>query len=123
MGEYTGTLLSSLSKADFTRFKHKIFSKPITIVNIALFILKFLNLPQGDILTRTEIHVGSKDLQEAHPQQHQPYDLPSWGQIKTLTNQAKNLVTQQGMFQNPENLLIAMLTPSACTDPCSSHIN
>ena len=35
-GEYTGTLLSSLSKADFTRLQHKIFSKPITIVNTAL---------------------------------------------------------------------------------------
>ena len=33
-GEYTGTLLSSLSKADFIRFQHKIFSKPITIVNV-----------------------------------------------------------------------------------------
>ena len=53
-GEYTGTLLSSLSKADFTRFQHKIFSKPITIVNTALFILNFLSLPQGNILTRTE---------------------------------------------------------------------
>ena len=42
-------LLSSLSKADFTRFQHKIFSKPITIVNTALFVLKFLNLPQGNI--------------------------------------------------------------------------
>ena len=31
-GEYTGTLLSSLSKADFTRFQCKIFFKPITIV-------------------------------------------------------------------------------------------
>ena len=36
-GEYTGTLLSSLSKAHFTRFQHKIFYKPITIVNTALF--------------------------------------------------------------------------------------
>ena len=52
-GEYTGTLLSSLSKVDFTRFQHKIFSKPITIVNTAL---NFLNLPQGDILTRAEKH-------------------------------------------------------------------
>ena len=52
----TGTLLSSLSKADFTRFQHKIFSKPITIVNTALFVLNFLNLPQGDILTRAEKH-------------------------------------------------------------------
>ena len=28
----------------------------ITIVNIALFVLKFLNLPQGDILTKAEKH-------------------------------------------------------------------
>ena len=47
-------LLSSLSKADFTRFQHKIFSKSITIVNTALLVLNFLNLPQGDILTRAE---------------------------------------------------------------------
>ena len=37
-GEYTGTLLSSLSKADFTRFQHKIFSKPITIVNTVILV-------------------------------------------------------------------------------------
>ena len=54
--EYTGTLLPSVSKADFTRFQHKIFSKRITIVNIALFVLKCLNLPQGNILMRTERH-------------------------------------------------------------------
>ena len=48
-GGYTGTLLSSLSKVDFTRFQHKIFSKPITIVNTDLFVLHFLNLPQGNI--------------------------------------------------------------------------
>ena len=29
-----------------------------------------------------------------HPRWHQPYDLPSWGQIKTLTNQAENQVSQ-----------------------------
>ena len=40
-GVYTGTLMSSLSKADFARFQHKIFSKPITIVNTALFVLNF----------------------------------------------------------------------------------
>ena len=28
----------------------------ITIVNIALFVLNFLNVPQGDILTKTEKH-------------------------------------------------------------------
>ena len=56
MGEYTGTLLSSLSKADFTRFQHKVFSKAITIVNTALFVLNFLNLPQGGILMIAEKH-------------------------------------------------------------------
>ena len=40
---------------------------------------------------------------------HQPYDIPTWGQIKPLTNQVKNLISQQGMPQSPENLLIAML--------------
>ena len=55
-GEYTGTLLSSLSKADSTRFLHKMFSKPITIVNTTSYVLNFLNLPQGDILTRAEKH-------------------------------------------------------------------
>ena len=38
-------------------------------------------------------------------QRHLPHDLPTWGQIKTLTNQAENLVSQQGMPWNPENLL------------------
>ena len=52
--EHTGTLLSSLSRADFTRFQCNMFFKPITIVNIALFVLNFLNLLQGDILTRAE---------------------------------------------------------------------
>ena len=55
---YTGTLLSSLSKADFTRFQHKIFSKPITIVNTALFVLNFLNLPQGDIFNNRNTFRG-----------------------------------------------------------------
>ena len=54
--EHTDTLLSSLSKADFTRVQHKIFSKPITIVNTALFVLNFLSLTQGNILTRAERH-------------------------------------------------------------------
>ena len=42
--------------------------------------------------------------------QHQPYDLPSWGQIKTITNKVKNLISQQEMPQSPENLPITMLT-------------
>ena len=56
--EYTGTLLSSLSKADFTRFQYKIFSKHITIANTALFVLNFLNLPQGNILTSRKTFRG-----------------------------------------------------------------
>ena len=43
------------------------------------------------------------------PQRHQPCDLPTWEQIKTLTNQVKNLISQQEMPQSPENLLIVML--------------
>ena len=50
-----------------------------------------------------------KISRKRHPRRHQPYDLPTWGQIKTLTNQAENLVSQQGMPRSPENLLIAML--------------
>ena len=40
-GEYTGTFLSSLSRADFTRSQHYVLSNPITIVNTALFVLNF----------------------------------------------------------------------------------
>ena len=36
------------------------------------------------------------------PWRHQPYDLPTWGQIKTLTNRAENLVSQQEMPRSPE---------------------
>ena len=39
-------------------------------------------------------------------QRHQPYDLPTWGQIKTLTNQTENLISQQGMPRNPGNILL-----------------
>ena len=53
------------------------------------------------------------------PQRHQPCDLPTWGQMKTLTNQAENLVSQQGMPQNPENLLIAVLTCATLLKPDS----
>ena len=42
---------------------------------------------------------------KCHSRQHRPYDLPTWRQIKTLTNQAENLISQQGMPQNPENII------------------
>ena len=80
-GEYTGTLLSSLSKADFTRFQRKIFSKPITIVNTALFVLNFLNLPQGDILKKTGRHF--EELKD------NSLPLPIWYQDR-LTKQWKS---------------------------------
>ena len=38
------------------RFQHNILSNPIAIVNTALLALNFLNLPQGDILTKAEKH-------------------------------------------------------------------
>ena len=147
----------------------------ITLVNIALFILNFLNLLQGDILTKAEKHfetlkdtspplpiwyqdgltnlwkskklilqgkgyacissdgpneiswlplrkirprgaTGIQDREETVKSRggglsstshgdlkifkkhctrgHRPYDFPTWGQIKTLTNQAENLVSQ-----------------------------
>ena len=37
---------------------------------------------------------------------HRPYDLPTWGQIKTLTSQAENVISQQGMPRNPENIFL-----------------
>ena len=40
------------------------------------------------------------------PWQHQPYDFPTWGQIKTLTNEAENLVSQQGIPQSPEYIFL-----------------
>ena len=39
-----------------------------------------------------------------NPQRDQPYDLPTWGQIKTFTNPAKNVVFEQEMPRSPENL-------------------
>ena len=50
-----------------------------------------------------------KISKKRHTRGHQPYDLPTWGQIKTLTNQAENLVSQQGMPRNPENIFVTML--------------
>ena len=51
------------------------------------------------------------------PRRHQPYDLPTWGQIKTLTNRAENLVSQQGMPWSPEYIPLAMLCLLTCTSP------
>ena len=57
-----------------------------------------------------------------HPRQHQPYDLSTWGQIKTLTNRAENLVSQQGMPQSPEYILLAYCL-LACASPIRARTN
>ena len=56
------------------------------------------------------------------PRRHQPYDLPTWGQIKTLTNQAENLVSQQEIPRSPEYILLAMLL-LACASPIRALTN
>ena len=53
---------------------------------------------------------------------HRPYDLPTWGQIKTLTNQAENLISQQGMPRNPENIFVAMLALLAFASPAQADL-
>ena len=66
-------------------------------------------LQNGDGTTRTLLlsHLHSSKEEEIpiwamaalkisrkhHPWRHHPYDLPTWGQIKTLTNRAENLVS------------------------------
>ena len=59
----------------------------ITIINIALFVLIFLNLPQGNVLTKTKKHFETlKDTS---------LSLPIWCQVG-LTNQwkSKKLILQ-----------------------------
>ena len=53
---------------------------------------------------------------------HQPYDLPTWRQIKTLTNQAENLISQQGMPWNPENIFVSMLALLAFASPAQADL-
>ena len=36
---------------------------------------------------------ASKISKKRRTCRHRPYDLPTWGQIKTLTNQAENLIS------------------------------
>ena len=58
-----------------------------------------------------------------HPRWHHPYDLPTWGQIKTLTNRAENLVSQQGLPRSPEYILLAMLSLLARASPVQALTN
>ena len=70
------------------------------------------------IRTTSALKTSRKHL----PRQHQPYNPPTWGQIKTLTNQVKNLASRQEMPQSPENLLIAKLAPLACVTPAQAKL-
>ena len=54
-------------------------------------------------------------------QHHLPRDLPPWRQIKTLTNQAENLVSQQEMPQNPENIFVSVLALLAFALPAQAE--
>ena len=42
--------------------------------------------------------------------------------LKTLTNQAENLVYQQGMPRNPENIFAAMLALLAFASPAQADL-
>ena len=57
----------------------------------------------------TQAMAALKISKKYRTRHHRPYDLPTWGQIKTLTNQAENLMSQQGMPRNPENIFVAVL--------------
>ena len=56
------------------------------------------------------------------PRHHWSHDLPTWEQIKTLTNQAENLVSQQRMPWSPENIFVAMLALLAFASPAQADL-
>ena len=64
-----------------------------------------------------------KISRKRRPWRHQPSDLPNWGRIKTLTNGAENLVSQQGMPRSPEYTLLAMLSLLTCASPVRALTN
>ena len=53
--------------------------------------------------------VALKICKKCSTRRHWPYDLLTWRQIKTLPNQAENVISQQGMPWNPENIFVTML--------------
>ena len=112
-GEYTGTLLSSLSKADLTRSQHKIFFKPVTIVNRALFVLIFLNLPQGNILTRAERHFEElkKDTSLPLPIWYQDGFNKQWKSGKLILQQRDMLVFPRMDPTNSHGFLLGEFNP------------
>ena len=62
--------------------------------------------------------MSARKISRKHcPWRHHPDDLPTWGQIKTLTNQAENLVSQQRLPPSPEYIVLTMLSLLTCTSP------
>ena len=62
-----------------------------------------------------------KVSKKCRTQRHRPHDLPTWRQIKILSNQAENLISQQGVPRNPKKffvicLLCLLLLPPAQAD-------
>ena len=116
-GEYTGTLLSSLSKADFTRFQHKTFSKPITIVNTALFVLNFLILPLGDSLTRAEKHFEElKDTSLPLPIWYQDWLRKQWKSGKLILQGKGHAYISPDGSNEVSWLLLWKIHPRGTTD-------
>ena len=76
---------------------------------------------QGGGISSTS-HVSFKIFQETPHLTSPTFDLPTWGQIKTLTNQAENLVSQQGMPPNPENIFVTMLALLAFASPAQADL-
>ena len=70
----------------------------------------------------TQAMAALKIFKKHRPQRHRPHDLPTWGQIKTLTIQTENLASQQGMPWNPENIFIAMLALLAFASPAQAEL-
>ena len=56
------------------------------------------------------------------PRHHRPHALPTWGQTKTLTNQAENLVSHQGMPRNLENIFVTMLALLVFASPSQADL-
>ena len=50
---------------------------------------------------------------------HRPYDLPTWRQMKTLTNQTENLISQQGI---PIMFFFTMLALLAFASPAQADL-
>ena len=66
--------------------------------------------------------VALKISKKCRTRRHRPYDLPTWREIKTLMNQAENLIPQQGMLRNPENIFVGMLALLAFSSPAQADL-